>query len=327
MKAAATPPNVKRCAVGIKIVRGGLLTTVQDTGRAGYMKYGFSQCGAMDIRAMKTANILLSNDPFAAVLEMTLTGIAAVFTEDCAICISGGKIEAAINKKPIVTNKVYEISAGDVLICEKIKKGVRSYLAVSGGIDVPEFFSSRSTDLKAKAGGFCGRKLQTGDDIGILPHSKLSNIEKRQTDEFEFSNGIVLRAVPGPQDFMFTKEDLNTFFSEDYKVSAQADRMGIRLSGPVLKGEKGMDIISDGIAPGSVQVPESGQPIILAADRQTTGGYAKIATVISADMPMLAQALPGCFVKFRCVSVSEAEKAARAENEKLSALKNYIENL
>lgn len=126
---------------------------------------------------------------------------------------------------------------------------------------------------------------------------------------------------------MFTKEDLNTFFSEDYKVSAQADRMGIRLSGPVLKGEKGMDIISDGIAPGSVQVPESGQPIILAADRQTTGGYAKIATVISADMPMLAQALPGCFVKFRCVSVSEAEKAARAENEKLSALKNYIENL
>lgn len=108
--------------MGIKIVRGGLLTTVQDAGRAGYMKYGFSQCGAMDIRAMKTANILLSNDPFAAVLEMTLTGIAAVFTEDCAICISGGKIEAAINKKPIVTNKVYNISAGDVLICEKIKK-------------------------------------------------------------------------------------------------------------------------------------------------------------------------------------------------------------
>lgn len=313
--------------MGIKIVRGGLLTTVQDSGRTGYMKYGFSQCGAMDLRAMKTANILLSNDENAAVLEMTLNGIAAVFTEDCAICISGARIDAAINKKPIRTNKVYKISAGDVLICGKIKSGARAYLAVSGGIDVPEFLGSRSTDMKSKVGGYCGRKLSTGDDIKIFPHKRTENIEKRETAEFEFKNEILLRAVPGPQDDMFTKDDLETFFSAEYKVSAEADRMGVRLSGPALKGKNGMNIISDGIAPGSVQVPESGTPIILAADRQTTGGYAKIATVISADMPLLAQALPGCRIRFSKVSVKEAENAAKQEYKKSELLKEYINKL
>lgn len=313
--------------MGIKIVRGGLLTTVQDSGRAGYMKYGFSQCGAMDIKAMKTANILLSNDENAAVLEMTLNGIAAVFTEDCAICISGARIDAKINKKPMSTNKVYKITAGDVLICGRVTNGARAYLGVSGGIDVPEFLGSRSTDIKSKAGGFCGRKLNTGDDLKIMPHKIPENIEKRETAEFEFKKDILLRAVPGPQNDMFTKEDMKTFFSAEYKISAEADRMGIRLSGPALKGKKGMNIISDGIAPGSVQVPESGRPIILAADRQTTGGYAKIATVISADMPLLAQALPGQSIKFREVSVKEAENAARAENKKLEILKERINKL
>lgn len=313
--------------MGIKIVRGGLLTTVQDSGRAGYMKYGFSQCGAMDMKAMKTANILLSNNENAAVLEMTLNGIAAVFTEDCAICISGAQIDAKINKKPIRTNKVYKITAGDVLICGRITNGARAYLAVNGGIDVPEFLGSRSTDLKSKAGGLCGRKLETGDDIRILPHKNIINIEKRETAEFEFKKEILLRAVPGPQDDMFTKEDMKIFFSAEYGISAEADRMGVRLSGPPLKGKNGLNIISDGIAPGSVQVPESGQPIILAADRQTTGGYAKAATVISADMPLLAQALPGHCIKFRAVSVKEAENAARAENRNFELLKERINKL
>lgn len=327
MKTAYIQPNARRCAVGIKIVRGGLLTTVQDTGRTGRMKYGFSQCGAMDADAMKTANILLSNEENAAVLEMTLSGIAAVFTQDCAICISGARMEAALNKIPIRTNKVYAVSAGDVLICGKTTSGARSYLAVSGGIDVPEYLGSRSTDLKAKAGGFEGRRLKTGDDIKILPHKKPNHIEKRETAEFKYNMGIVLRAVPGPQDSMFTEEDLKTFFSCEYKVSAEADRMGVRLNGTPLQGRGTMNIISDGIAPGSVQVPESGLPIILAADRQTTGGYAKIATVISADMPLLAQVLPGHYVRFREVSVKEAENAAKARKEKFDKLKEYINNI
>ena len=313
--------------MAIKIVRGGILTTVQDFGRTGYMKYGFSQCGAMDLRAMKTANILLSNNENAAVLEMTLSGIAAVFTQDCAVCISGAHIEAQINKKPIRTNKVYKIFSGDVLICGRAKSGVRAYLAVSGGIDVPEFLGSRSTDMKSKTGGFHGRRLSTGDELKIMPHKIPENIEKRETAEFEFKKDILLRAVPGPQDDMFTKEDMKTFFSSEYKVSAEADRMGVRLNGPPLKGKNGMDIISDGIAPGSVQVPESGQPIILAADRQTTGGYAKAATVISSDMPLLAQALPGCSIRFCKISVKEAQAAAEAENKKYEMLKEYINKL
>lgn len=313
--------------MGIKIVRGGILTTVQDLGRYGYMKYGFSQCGAMDARAVKTANILLSNTQNAAVLEMTLSGIAAVFTEDCAICISGAQIEATVNRKPIRMNKVYALSAGDVLICGNVKNGARAYLAVSGGIDVPVFLGSRSTDLKAKAGGFHGRKLKTGDEIGILPHSKLNHIEKRETKAFSHSQETVLRAVPGPQDFMFTAEDTERFFSAAYKVTAEADRMGIRLNGAVLKGRHGMNIISDGIAPGSIQVPENGQPILLCADRQTTGGYAKIACVISADLPLAAQLLPGCTVRFKKVSVKEAQAAAKTQRSELASLQAYIHKL
>lgn len=281
----------------------------------------------MDIKAMKTANILLSNAENAAVLEMTLNGIAAVFTEDCAICISGARIDAKINKKPICTNKVYKITAGDVLLCGRVTNGARAYLGVSGGIDVPKFLGSRSTDIKLKAGGFCGRKLNTGDELKIMPHKMPGNIEERETAEFEFKTDILLRAVPGPQNDMFTKEDMKTFFTAEYRISAEADRMGIRLSGPPLKGKNGMNIISDGIAPGSVQVPESGQPILLAADRQTTGGYAKAATVISADMPLLAQALPGQCIKFRKVTVKEAENAARAEEHKFEMLKERINKL
>lgn len=313
--------------MGIKIVRAGLLTTVQDEGRSGCMKYGFSQCGAMDMTALRTANILLSNDAGAAALEMTVTGIAAVFTQDCAICLSGARMEAWINKAPVRTNRVYEISAGDVLICGKIQDGVRAYLAVSGGIDVPEFLGSRSTDLKAKAGGFHGRKLRTGDEIKLLPHKKLEHIDKRAVPEFIFSKEICLRAVAGPQDFMFTKKDLKTFFGTEYSVSDKADRMGVRLNGTPLGGKSAMDIISDGIAPGSVQVPDSGMPIILCADRQTTGGYAKIATVISADMPLLAQALPGYRIRFKQVSAAEAESAAKESGKRLEALREKINKL
>ena len=313
--------------MSIKIVRGGLLTTVQDGGRIGCMKYGFSQCGAMDMRAFHTANALLSNNAGAAVLEMTVTGIAALFTEDCAICISGAQMEAQINRKPIRTNKVYEIAAGDVLLCGKVRNGARAYLAVSGGIDVPEFLGSRSTDLKAKAGGFCGRKLKTGDELKILPHERLKKIEKREIPEFEYQNEICLRAVCGPQDSMFTKEDINTFFGTKYSVTAEADRMGIRLKGAPLTGKNGMNIISDGIAPGSVQVPDSGMPIILCADRQTTGGYAKIATVISADMPLLAQALPGCKIRFERISTAEVENAAKEASRNIKTIKEQINKL
>lgn len=299
--------------MSILIVRPGLFTTVQDGGRFGSMSLGFTQCGAMDYKAAKTANLLIGNNPNDAVLEMTYTGIAALFREDCAIALSGAHFKASINTVPIKTNKAYKIKAGDVLSMREAISGARAYLAISGGIDVPQVLGSRSTDLKLKLGGFEGRALKCKDEIKIFGGELPNKIECREIPEFEYGNEITLRCVLGPQDDMFTSKSLETLFSEEYKVSAEADRMGIRLSGAALKCKSTPDIISDGIAFGAVQVPKNGQPIILAADRQTTGGYAKPITVITADLPFLAQAKPGNTIRFKPVSLAEAEAAAKEE--------------
>lgn len=306
--------------MSIKIINAGMLSTIQDGGRFGVMKYGFTQSGAMDSKAMSTANILVGNEPECAVIETTLLGITAEFTENTVIALSGGDFSAAINGTPIKRNKAYAVNAGDTLAMSYAKSGVRGYLAVSGGFDVPEVMGSRSTNLKSQIGGFFGRKLAAGDIINTFAPI-ITDTTGRELPEETYENSITLRAVLGPQDYMFTDEDINTFFSCEYKITQQADRMGIRLDGEPLKGKGSMDIVSDGIVFGSVQVPKNGMPIILAADRQTTGGYAKIATVISADRHLIAQARPGGTIKFAQVSVKEAQKIAKQEQKALKKLK------
>ncbi len=306
--------------MSIKIINAGMLSTIQDGGRFGVMKYGFTQSGAMDSKAMSTANILVGNVPECAVIETTLLGITAEFTENTVIALSGGDFSAAINGTPIKRNKAYAVNAGDTLAMSYAKSGVRGYLAVSGGFDVPEVMGSRSTNLKSQIGGFYGRKLAAGDIINTFAPI-ITDTTGRELPEETYENSITLRAVLGPQDYMFTDEDINTFFSCEYKITQQADRMGIRLDGEPLKGKGSMDIVSDGIVFGSVQVPKNGMPIILAADRQTTGGYAKIATVISADRHLIAQARPGGTIKFAQVSVKEAQKIAKQEQKALKKLK------
>ncbi len=307
--------------MSILIVRPGLLTTVQDQGRFEGMSLGFPQCGAMDLKAAKTANLLIGNEPNAAVLEMTYTGIAALFKEPCAIALSGAHFKAAINTVPIKTNKAYKINDGDVLSMHGATSGARGYLAISGGIDVPQILGSRSTALKLKLGGFCGRALKSGDEIKIFGNGIPNDIEKRDIPEFEYNGNITLRCVLGPQDDMFSSEALNALFSSEYKVSAEADRMGIRLNGPETECKTTPDIVSDGIVFGAMQVPKNGMPIILTADRQTTGGYAKPITVISADLPLLAQAKPGDTITFKPVSLTEAENAAKEEQRFLNNIK------
>lgn len=306
--------------MSIKIINAGMLSTIQDGGRFGVMKYGFTQSGAMDSKAMSTANILVGNEPECAVIETTLLGITAEFTENTVIALSGGDFSAAINGTPIKRNKAYAVNAGDTLAMSYAKSGVRGYLAVSGGFEVPEVMGSRSTNLKSQIGGFYGRKLAAGDIINTFAPI-ITDTTGRELPEETYENSITLRAVLGPQDYMFTDEDINTFFSCEYKITQQADRMGIRLDGEPLKGKGSMDIVSDGIVFGSVQVPKNGMPIILAADRQTTGGYAKIATIISADRHLIAQARPGGTIKFAQVSVKEAQKIAKQEQKALKKLK------
>lgn len=305
----------------IEIITPGLLTTVQDFGRVGVMKNGFTQNGVMDRFSMRVANRLCGNCDSAPVLEMTVLGITAKFTQDTVICVSGADFDAKINDKPIKRNKAYKINNGDILSMGAAKSGLRAYLAVAGGIVGEYVFGSASTNLKFAFGGYNGRKLQSGDVLAIGTGAfPLGDIDKWEIPESEYGNDTELRVVLGPQNDMFTDEDIRLFLSQKYEVTAQSDRMGIRLSGEPLKSKNGMDIISDGIVFGSVQVPNSGEPIILMADHQTTGGYAKIATVISVDLPRASQFSAGNTVRFKSVTVEEAEKLAKKQ-------KRFFDNL
>ena len=303
----------------IKIISAGLLSTVQDLGRFGVMKDGFTQSGAMDSYSMQIANRLCANEPNAPVIEMTMLGITARFMSERVFAVSGGRFEMTLNNEPIRTNKAYIAGQGDVLAIKGSKSGMRCYLAVNGGFDVPLFMGSASTNLKLGVGGFEGRRLMPNDEIKIKK-APMIDVTDREIDEFTYDDVVRVRVVLGPQDDMFTKTDLAFFTQQRYTVTPNLDRMGIRLNGIALRGKDTLDIISDGIVFGSVQITKSGMPIILMADHQTTGGYAKIATVISADLPKLAQLKPYNKVCFDVVDVKKAQDLAIKQ-------KKYISNL
>ena len=304
----------------IKINFPGPLTTVVDEGRIGFMNVGFSSGGAMDLYSMKLANILVGNPEGEGALEMTFMGISAGFDSDAVIAITGADMGPTVNGSPIPMYEAVGLHAGDILEMKAAKCGMRAYLAVSGGLDIERVMGSLSTNLKCKIGGFLGRKLMVGDEIPYKRGSRL--IGNRSTQcENNYSENIALRVILGPQDDYFTDKGISTFLSSEYTVSDKSDRMGIRLDGDSVENANGVDIVSDGIAMGSVQIPASGTPIIMMADRQTTGGYAKIATVISADLPLLAQAKPGSKLFFKAVSEKEAVKLLKKQKNKLSKLK------
>ncbi len=310
--------------MGIRVISAGPLSTIQDLGRFKVMKNGFTQSGAMDLRSARLANRLVNNEEGCALVEMTLMGMTVEFDRQYIIAVTGADVMPQINGRAVKMNKAYRVKSGDTLKMGAAQNGCRAYLAVSGGIAVSYFMNSFSTNLKSAIGGFDGRKLQNGDVLEAFEWDVSSlDIKNAFVKPDRYSNDITVRAVLGPQDFMFTKEDIKSFFKQKYTVSAQADRMGIRLDGAPLKSKNGFDIISDGIVFGSVQVPESGMPIILMADHQTTGGYAKIATVISVDLPLLAQARPNDTVNFEQVTAKQAEELAKKENKLFKRLRLY----
>ena len=304
--------------MALRILRPGPFSTIQDLGRRGYMKDGFPQSGVMDDYSFLQANRLLGNDKNAAAIEMTLMGLAAAFTEDTDFVAAGGDFGAALDDMPIAPNMLYHAKAGAVITFGAAKTGCRCYLAVAGGFDVPPVMGSRSTTVKCRIGGMDGRKLQSGD---LLPIGKASCTPSPVGTQFDNpmpDDTLTIRAVPGPQDDLFTEEDLRLFFSQVYTITPESDRMGMRLAGDTpLKGKRGTDIISDGIAFGAVQVPSSGQPIVLMADRQTVGGYAKIATVISCDLHLLAQAKPAQTIRFVKTDLAQAVRAVHTYREAL----------
>lgn len=307
--------------LSMKILTPGPLATIQDAGRFGYMSTGFGSGGAMDDDSMELANILVGNNPGDGVIEMTMLGITAEFTCDAVIALTGANMRPMLNGEEVPMYRAVQVSRGDRLIMGAAVSGMRGYLAVAGGFDIPPVMGSMSTNLKCGIGGFYGRKLAAGDEIPLRRSSDLDMLGAVSCPpENDYPNVVTVRVVLGPQEDYFTEKGIATFLGARYNVSGQSDRMGVRLEGTPIENKNGVDIISDGIAYGSVQIPASGTPIIMMADRQTTGGYAKIATVITADLPKIAQARPGTAIRFAAVTEKEAVALLKKQKNKLKQL-------
>lgn len=299
----------------IRVIQPGLLTTVQDEGRSGYLAFGMPRAGVMDRYAARIANLLCGNPLGAAVLEMTIMGGGFCFETPARIAVCGAEMPLQLNNQPIATWAAVDVTAGDILEVGAAVTGCRSYLAIAGGIEVPLVMGSRSTYYRAGIGGFAGRALKAGDKLAIGEPAPFAAAPIRLPAGWipQYSSQVEVRVMLGPQANLFSAAGLNTLLTTSYTVSNEADRMGYRLDGEKIEHLAGPDIVSDALTPGAIQVPGSGQPIVMMADCGTTGGYAKIATVIGADLAKLAQTKPQDCLTFVACSYEEAVQALRQE--------------
>lgn len=330
----------------INIIKPGLLTTVQDQGRAGYQKDGVTVNGVMDQTASRIINMLVGNRDTDAVLEMTLKGAKISFQKDALIAIGGGDMSPSIDGYPVRSYRPVFVQEGSVLDFGNVQQGCRVYLAVAGGFQVPLVMGSSSTYLRAGFGGLQGRSLKKDDALSFgSPSSRSkeisSQIRKQAgcTDGFyemnwyisprllpKLSGNPVVRAFKGRQYGWFTQESCQQFFLETFAVTTQADRMGYRLEGPDLELMNHQDLLSEAVANGTIQITSDGTPIILLADRQTTGGYPKIAQIATVDLPILAQLKPGDTLKFKEISHDESQKLLVNRERELNRLKQGIDS-
>lgn len=289
------------------VLTPGPFTTVQDNGRIGYQHMGIPVSGVLDAFSLRVANLLVGNAEDRAVLESTIVGPQLAVLREADIALTGGEMGATLNYQPIENWKTIHLMPGDVLTFQQVKSGCRGYLAVSGGIDVPDVMGSKSTYFGGKIGGYSGRPLKKGDII-TRGSGSLLNAPRYLPEKWipRYPDHLTLRAVAGPQDDHFD-EGLETLFRSEFLVSSKADRMGYRLQGPPIQHRENVpqSIISESTMPGGIQVPADGQPIILLVE-QTVGGYSKIATVISKDLSKIAQAVPGNSVTFESITLEKA---------------------
>lgn len=308
-----------------RVIEPGPMTTVQDLGRFGYQAFGVPVSGALDQFSTRVANWLVGNPASAAVLEATFIGPKLEVLCGALVAVTGADVAVTLNGRPIETWRSHRVKAGDVLWIRRAKSGLRAYLAVTGGIDVPIRMGSRSTYVGARLGGLEGRALAKGDVLH-RGAGKLRAMEATLPEQERpvFPGEILLRSVPGPQEDHF-QEGLKVFFGSRFQVTPQADRMGCRLDGPQIprKPTAPPSIISEPSLPGAVQIPPDGKPIILLVE-QTVGGYAKIATAIWADLPYVAQAKPQDTVQFQSVTLAEAHRIYRETFQRLERIRNLL---
>lgn len=303
----------------------GPMTTVQDLGRPAFLDRGVPLSGALDLFACRVANLLVGNPEGAAVLEITVMGPTIEVLAAADIALTGADMGMTINQEPVRGWRAARVNRGDVIRLPRAVSGCRAYLAVTGGIDVPLVMGSRSTFVRARIGGVQGRGLTKGDILHRGP-APLMDHPRELPDQWipRYAREITLRALPGPQDDAFRKR-IDDFFCASYEVTPQGDRMGCRLRGPAVHRDEGSpeSIVTEPTMPGNIQVPADGQPIILLVE-QTSGGYAKIATVITADLPRVAQAMPGSTVRFERVNLENARSLYREQQERLQQIRESL---
>lgn len=329
--------------MSLKIISSGLLTTIQDLGRHGYQKEGIIVSGAMDTFALRAANLLVGNNEAEAGIEVTLMGPKILFEERQLISITGGDLSPMIDGEPVKVWRPLRVEAGSLLEFGSPRSGCRAYIAVAGGFDIPKVMGSASTYLHAGFGGLHGKPLQVGDILPIkeLPekmepflHSLSSSQSKNQGSQtswsvdsslyFTYQEPQPIRVLKGPEYGLFSELSQQNFWHMAYQVTAQSDRMGYRLLGTRLALSKPTEILSSAVTFGTVQVPAEGNPIVLMADHQTTGGYPRIAQVISADFSKLAQLSPRNKLQFKEVSLEEAQALYLRQEKNIDKIKGAL---
>jgi len=314
----------------VVVLEAGLLTTVQDLGRPGHAAWGVSASGAADPLSLRAGNLLVGNPEGAGALELTLQGGALRFDDEALVAVTGSDlsptIESGAARRPLALWAAEPVAAGTVVRFGTTRSGARSYLCVRGGIDLPPVLGSVSTHLLTGLGGFEGRALRSGDrlPIGLDPGAPARRMRIGADEIRKVPFRKLLRVTPGPQEGWFTSASLARFVETEYEVSEEANRMGLRLLGPALDRSREDPMLTEGVCLGDVQVPESGRPIVLFAEQQTTGGYPKIACVVCADLPALGQLRPRDRIRFEWTTL-ESARALLREQERLLA--NALESI
>ncbi|GIQ70949.1 hypothetical protein DUZ99_06615 [Xylanibacillus composti] len=326
--------------MAVKVIKPGLHTTVQDGGRWGYQRYGVSVSGPMDSFAQRAANILVGNDDGEAVLEATLLGPELCLTQPCWVALCGADMRPLAGGKPIPMWRPVYLPADTVLALGRAAAGCRTYIAFAGGLQLPHVLGSRSTHTRSGLGGLRGSTLAEGDELAIgLSDPQLLPILPAQPVEAasvpwsvspsicpDYADSAVVRTIDAPETSWYAAGALERFYGQTYTVAPDSDRMGIRLAG----AQHGMHPLHAGtmhsspVTCGTVQLPPDGKPIVLAADRQTTGGYPRIAQVISSDMPILAQLRPGDELRFHRISHAAAEQLGQEREHALTMLRTAV---
>jgi len=308
-----------------RVVKAGMLTTIQDRGRWGLQSRGVPVAGPMDPVSHRLANVLVGNDADAATLEVTLLGPQLEFEDERVIAVSGAEFEIFVDSKPMTMHAPFVVAAESQLRFGARHRGARAYIAIAGGVAVPATLGSRSTHLISGMGGIAGRPVRAGDRLPLGDPGRVRGPAPALTQPIVPlpQGGAVIRVLAGPQRDYFSADALDVLQSAPYTIAQNSDRMGFRLTGPRLSHSRGADIISDATPIGVLQVPASGQPILLMADRQTAGGYPKIATVITADIGVAGQLGPGETIRFQVCTPGEAMAALIAQERALMAVEAW----